>query len=102
VAISIAAVDTAVLAVWGEAITYTPFGGSATPITALYQEPDVRPDSVAIEFTTTGPIVFALRSDVPTPTKQDLITRDLDGRTFQVKDFELDEGALTVLDLEEI
>lgn len=101
-AIDIGAVDAAVIAVVGEAMTYTPFGGSATPITALYQAPDVRPEAFTVELTTTGPIAFALRVDVPTPTKQDLLTRDLDGSTFQVKDFELDEGGLTVLDLEEI
>lgn len=101
-AIDIAAVDAAVLNVVGEALTYTPFGGSATPVTGLFQEPDIRPESLTVEFTTSGPIAFVNRSDAPTPSKQDLLTRDATGQAYQVKDFELDEGAITVLDLEEI
>ena len=100
-AINIALVDAAVIAVVGEAFTYTPNGGSATPITALFQDPDETPESGELRFTTSGPIAFALKADVPTPTKLDTIVRDATSQNYAVKDFEIDEGGLVVLELEE-
>ncbi len=100
-AIDIAKVDAAVLAVVGEALTYTPNGGSATPITGLFQEPDETPETGDIDFRTSGPIAFVLRTDAPTPSKLDTLIRDATSQNYQVKNFELDEGGLTVLELEE-
>lgn len=100
-AIDIALVDAAVIAVVGEALTYTPNGGSATPITGLFQEPDETPESGELRFTTSGPIAFVLKADVPNPTKLDTLVRDFNSQNYQVKDFEIDEGGLIVLELEE-
>ena len=101
-ALDIALVDAAVIAVVGEALTYTPNGGSATPITGLFQDPDVTPETGDLNFTTSGPIAFVLKADVPNPSKLDTLVRDADSQNYQVKDFELDEGGLVVLELEEI
>lgn len=100
-AIDIAAVDSAVIAVVGEALTYTPNGGSATPITGLFQSPDENPETGVVDFRTSGPIAFVLASDVPSPTKLDELVRDSTSQNYQVKNFELDEGAIVVLELEE-
>lgn len=100
-ALDIAKVDAAVIAVVGEGFSYTPSGGSATPITALFQDPDETPETGDLNFTTSGPIAFALKTDVPTPTTQDTLVRDATSQNYQVKDFELDEGGIVVLELEE-
>ncbi len=100
-ALNLALVDAAVIAVVGEGFSYTPDGGSATPITALFQDPDETPETGDIDFRTSGPIAFVLRTDAPTPSKLDTLIRDATSQNYQVKNFELDEGGLTVLELEE-
>ena len=100
-ALDIASVDAAVIAVVGEDLTYTPSGGSATPITGLFQDPDVTPETGDLNFITSGPIAFVLKTDVPTPTNLDTLVRDATSQNYRVKDFETDEGGLVVLELEE-
>jgi hypothetical protein len=100
-AIDIVALDTAVITRMGEAMTYTPDGGPAVSLTGFFQEPDETPETGEIAFTTTGPMVSVLKTDVPTPTKLDTIVRDSTGQNYNVKDFELDEGEIVILDLEE-
>lgn len=94
--------DAALLAIFGEDFTYTPFGGSATPVTCFFQSPDETPDALTVEFTTTGPIALGLSTDFPNPTKQDTLLRVLDSQLYEVKDFEVDEASLVVLELEEL
>ncbi len=94
-------VDAAVISAFGETITYTPDGGSPTSIEGFWQEPDVQPQTGELEFTTQGPMVTVLSADVPSPSNLDLVTRDGTGQNYQVKEFEIDEGTLVGLQLEE-
>lgn len=93
--------DVSVIALFGEALTYTPFGGSATPISGVFQSPDVAPPGGVFGITTQGPMVTVLSSDVPNPKQADTILRDSNGQLYEVKEFEVDEGTLVILQLEE-
>ena len=93
-------IDAALIKVFGETITYTPDGGSDASITGFFQEPDVLPPGNELEILTQGPMVTVLKEDVPTPSQQDTILRA--GQLYQVKSFEIDEGELVGLQLEEL
>ncbi len=94
-------VDASIIAAFGETILYTPDGGGQVSILGLYQSPDVDPVTGDLEFTTQGPMVTVLATDVTNPTKLDLVTVPSVGQNYQVKEFEIDEGGLVGLQLEE-
>ena len=91
------AVDSAVIAVTGETVTYTPDGGSPGDITALFQAPDVEPDTQDINFESMGPMVTCLNTDVPSPSHNDTFT--IRGQLYTVKRIEKDERALVICHL---
>lgn len=92
-------VDAAIITAFGETILYTPDGGAQVSILGFFQAPDVDPITGDLEFTTQGPMVTVLATDVTNPTQLDLVTaRSIN---YQVKEFEIDEGGLVGLQLEE-
>ena len=91
------AVDSAVIAATGETVTYTPDGGSPGDFIALFQAPDVEPDTQDINFESMGPMVTCLNTDVPSPSHADTFT--IRGQLYTVKRIEQDESALVVLHL---
>ncbi len=94
-------VDAALIRAFGSTVTYTPDGGSPTPILGLFQNPDVEPDSNTLDFLTQGPMVSVLVTDMPSPSNKDLFTIPVGGTNYQVKDFEVDEGGMVFVQLEE-
>lgn len=94
-----ATVDAAIILAFGSTVTYTPFGGSATPIKGVFQNPDVIPETNAIDFLTQGPMVSVLAVDAPSPGTKDLFT--ISGQNYTVKDYEVDDGGLVYFQLEE-
>lgn len=97
--LNVAQVDAQIIAVFGEDIQYTPFGGGQVTILGFFQAPDVEPETGDLEFKTQGPMVTVLATDVPSPGLQDLVTAQ--GQNYQVKEYEIDEGGLVILMLEE-
>lgn len=92
-------VDAAIISALGSTVTYTPFGGSATPIQGMFQNPDVIPETNVIDFLTQGPMVSVLAVDAPSPSSKDLFT--VSGQNYTVKDYEIDDGGLVYFQLEE-
>jgi hypothetical protein len=91
-------VDTATVNAFGEDITYTPNGGGATIIKAIFQSPDVIPEAgVDITFESVGPRVVCKAVDVPTPGHLDTVLAR--GITYTVKQVEVDESSLVILHL---
>lgn len=99
--LNVAQVDAQIITVFGEEILYTPDGGAQVSILGFFQSPDVDPVTGELEFTTQGPMVTVLAADVTNPTQLDLVTRVSDSQNYQVKEFEIDEGGLVGLQLEE-
>lgn len=91
------ATDAAVIAFYGEDVTYTPNGGGPVVVKGFYQSPDDEPDTVDLDFIATSPRVTLLNSDATAPHKGDTFT--IRGQAYSVKDFEVDEAALVVFHL---
>ena len=91
------ATDAAVIATFGEDVTYTPSGGGAVVVKGFYQNPDDEPDTVDVDFIATAPRVTLLNSDAPAPTNGDTFL--IRGVSYTVKDYEVDEAALVVFHL---
>ena len=89
--------DAALIAFYGEDVTYTPNGGGAVVVKGFFQSPDDEPDTVEIEFIATSPMVTLLNTDATAPHKGDTFT--IRGVSYSVKDFETDESALVVFHL---
>jgi len=91
------ATDAAVIAFFGEDITYTPNGGGPVVVKGFYQNPDDEPDTVEVDFIATAPRVTLLKTDAPAPHVGDaFVIRSV---SYSVKDFEVDEAALVVFHL---
>ena len=92
------AVDSAVINVFGEDITYTPDGGAHIVVKGFFQSPDTIPESgVDISFESIGPQVYVKDTDVPTPGHSDTVV--IRGITYTVKQVERDESSLIILHL---
>ena len=89
--------DAAVITSMGETVTYLPDGGSSVDFIALFQAPDVEPDTQDINFESQGPMVTCLTTDVPSPSHADTFT--IRTQLYTVKRIEQDESALVVLHL---
>lgn len=89
--------DAAIISTFGEDVTYTPDGGAAVVIKALFQNPDEQPDTFDVEFQGNGPQLTTHNDDTPTPTQGDLFT--VRGVDYTVKQFEVDESAMCVFHL---
>ncbi len=91
------ATDAAIIAAMGESVTYTPDGGGPVVFIALFQAPDVEPDTQDINFESSGPVVTCLNTDTPSPTHLDTFT--IRGQLYTVKRIEQDESALVIFQL---
>lgn len=91
------ATDAAVIAAMGETVSYTPDGGSPGDITALFQMPDVDPDTQDINFESVDPMITCLNTDAPSPSHLDTFT--IRGKLYTVKRIEQDESALVIFQL---
>lgn len=93
------ATDAAVIAVMGETVSYLPDGGSSVDFLALFQAPDVEPDTQDINFESMGPMVTCLDTDTPSPSHLDTFT--IRTVLYTVKQIEKDESALVIFQLQE-
>lgn len=93
------ATDAAVIVALGESVSYTPDGGSLVVFTALFQAPDVEPDTQEINFESMGPMVTCLNTDTPSPSHLDTFT--IRTVLYTVKRIEVDESALVIFHLQE-
>ena len=89
--------DAAVVAFFGEDVTYTPNAGAAVVVQGFYQSPDDEPDTIDLNFIATSPQVILLDTDATAPHKGDLFT--VRGIDYTTKDYEVDERALVVFHL---
>ena len=75
--------DRITMATIGDPITYTPSGGSATPLKGWA---DHSGDTISYGFSeavTAGAVIQVNKTDVPTATKQDIIYLPRTGLTYQ-------------------
>ncbi len=91
------ATDAAVIAAMGETVSYLPNGGSSVDFVALFQTPDVEPDTQDINFESVGPMVTCLDTDTPSPDHLDTFT--IRSQLYTVKRIEQDESALVIFQL---
>jgi len=98
--VDIARLDAALMDVFGEAVSYTPSGGSPVSIVAMFQEASEEITFNELDVEINGPTLCVLLEDIADPTTADLVTaRGVDHR---VKNIIRDEGAFSFLVLEEV
>lgn len=94
-----AELDEDLLEALGEDVTYTPSGGSATTVRALFQDPTDPQLGQELQFEATGPRFTVTRTECPNLARGDTFTRNSVGYTVErVPD---DEGELRVAECRE-
>lgn len=92
-------VDRSVIQTWGVSTEYRPLGANPLSPTGVFFDPTEPLVGFPIAVESRDPMLFYHRDDVPIPTRNDEVT--VNGRSFRVKDKDIDEGDLIGISLEE-
>lgn len=93
-----AAIDDSVVSLFGEATEYAPLNGPPSSPSGVFFDPNEPATAFVVSVEGNDPVLFYLKSDVPSPARGDVIrVRD---REYAVKAKALDEAGLVAVTLE--